>query len=147
MIIKELTQAKIDSIASAYMNVFNGPPWHDNWSLESATNRLEEIVMTPHFHGFFAEIDQTVIGAVLGHLSTGSDARKVYYMSEFFTVEAYRRQHIGQKLYDTLLEHLRENNCSNMFLTTKKDTPAFHFYLKNGLFELKDNAVMFGTKL
>lgn len=44
MIYKDLLKEHIPELAILYVDTFNSPPWDDEWSIESASNRLLQMI-------------------------------------------------------------------------------------------------------
>ena len=64
--------------------------------------------------------------------------RKVLYIDDLCVDEPYRRKHIGQKLYEYVLETARENGCDRVTLNVWRVNPsAERFYQKMGMQPLK----------
>ena len=64
--------------------------------------------------------------------------RKVLYIDDLCVDKPYRRKHIGQKLYEYVLETARENGCDSVTLNVWRVNPsAEQFYRKMGMRPLK----------
>jgi len=46
-VIIEVQATLIPRCAELFVAVFSGPPWHERWTIESASQRLAEITGTP----------------------------------------------------------------------------------------------------
>ena len=51
MNIVEMTESHLSSFAELYVEMFNAPPWSEDWSVAVAATRLGEIMSTPGFLG------------------------------------------------------------------------------------------------
>ncbi|WP_310753067.1 GNAT family N-acetyltransferase [Ruminococcus sp.] len=64
--------------------------------------------------------------------------RKALYIDDLCVDKPYRRKHIGQKLYEYVLETARENGCDSVTLNVWRVNPsAERFYQKMGMQPLK----------
>ena len=65
-------------------------------------------------------------------------ARKVLYIDDLCVDQAYRRRHIGEKLYRYVLEVARETGCDSVTLNVWTVNPAAQqFYQRMGMAPLK----------
>lgn len=48
---KELTKEHIRDISEAYVETFNSEPWNDKWTVESASNRISQMINCEDFDG------------------------------------------------------------------------------------------------
>jgi len=65
-------------------------------------------------------------------------ARRVLYIDDLCVDEQYRRRHIGEKLYDYVIDFARENGCDSVTLNVWSVNPsAEKFYRKMGMQPLK----------
>lgn len=64
--------------------------------------------------------------------------RKVLYLDDLCVDAAYRRRHVGKKLYEFVLDTARENGCHSVTLNVWRVNPeAQRFYEKMGMQPLK----------
>ena len=64
--------------------------------------------------------------------------RKVLYIDDLCVDEAYRRRHIGQRLYDFVLDTAKKNGCDSVTLNVWAVNPgAENFYRRMGMQPLK----------
>lgn len=64
--------------------------------------------------------------------------RKVLYIDDLCVDEPYRRKHIGEKLYEYVLDIARDNGCHSVTLNVWSVNPsAEKFYQKMGMQPLK----------
>ena len=53
-----------------FVQVFNSPPWNEDWAMLSASLRLTEIAGTPGFVGLKVVSEQRTVGFVMGYLKS-----------------------------------------------------------------------------
>ena len=135
----------LGACAEAFVEVFNGPPWGEDWTVASAVSRLTEIAHTPGFVGLKATADGRVMGFAIGYtesLATRTD----YYLKEMCVVPAMQGQGVGTALLTELKARLVAMGVRKMYLLTRRDGPAAGFYEKNG-FYTSDRMIMMGHRL
>ncbi|MGI6782168.1 MAG: GNAT family N-acetyltransferase [Acholeplasmataceae bacterium] len=132
----------VNEIVKIFVETFNGEPWNELWTEESAYNKLFELFNFTNFYGLVAVENNQPLGALLGNIRT-YDKRKSLYLEEMFVVSNMRRKGIGSRLYLAAKEELKQMGVSGAFFTTIKNTQAYHFYLKHGAIDLETGSVMF----
>lgn len=129
--IRAFERSDLDECARLFVSVFTKAPWKDNWTTESARERLYEIHRTPGFVGrVFWEKDE-IIGFVLGHCEEGS-GMKEFCLQEMCVRNDRQRKGIGTRLLFHLQKELKGMSTEHIYLVTMKGTPAEHFYAKYG---------------
>ena len=123
------------------MKVFNAEPWNDEWTLEFAYNRLNDIFMSPNFVGVFYEEGNELKGAVLGNCEYWYQGMH-YNLKEMFVTPELQGSGIGGKLLKSLEERLEESHVSTIILFTSKGNKTSDFYEKNNFIELESMAMM-----
>jgi GNAT superfamily N-acetyltransferase len=128
-VIIDVQATLIPRCAELFVAVFSGPPWHEPWTTESASQRLAEITGTPGFAGVALAAGNTLTGAALGHTERWH-AGSVFYLREMFIRPALQRQGRGSRLLAALDK--RVPNATGYYLITDRGTPAQAFYEKHG---------------
>jgi len=127
----EFTAEHLDSCAGLYLDVFNGEPWNDHWTFETARKRLLDMLHTPGFAGLVAWDDGPVAFAA-GYREQWQE-RTVYFLKEM----CVRADLQGKGIGTALLEHLESElssrwGVSSVYLLTMRGDQADAFYSKNG---------------
>ncbi len=129
--IRGFERIDLDECARLFVSVFTKAPWKDNWTIESAQERLFEIHQTPGFVGLvFCEGDE-IIGFVVGCCEERSGIKE-YCLQEICVRNNKQRKGTGTKLLFNLQKKLKEMGIEHIYLVTMKGTPAEHFYVKYG---------------
>lgn len=128
--IQTFTTDHLDKCANLYVKVFNGEPWNEQWTIETARLRLFEILNTPGFIGFVLQQDE-LLGFVAGYCEQVQKG-KGFYLKEICTRSDRQRQGIGTKLLNQLMNSLTAMEVTAIYLVTMKDGQAEAFYSKNG---------------
>lgn len=85
-----------------------------------------------HFDAIVAEVEGEVIGMMLFYTTYSSWKGLMLYLDDFVVTEKYRRQGVGQLLYDALLNIAEELGCALVkWQVLDWNTSAVDFYKKN----------------
>jgi aminoglycoside 6'-N-acetyltransferase I len=116
--------------AELFVRVFSGAPWNEPWTVDSASQRLEEIIKTPGAQGFVLG-QQELLGFVAGYSESGFDGR-VFYLKEMCVHPAHQGQGLGTRLLSHLENHLQTAGINHLYLITRKGEEAMTFYQAKG---------------
>ncbi len=123
---------QLDAAARLYMAVFNSPPWHDQWTFDTARRRLADTLATPNALGLAAS-DHELIGFVIGYGEHWFDGMH-FYVSEMCVAPDRQRSGIGTRLLRQLEQALHALPVTRVYLLTMRGGPAEDFYVKNGFY-------------
>jgi aminoglycoside 6'-N-acetyltransferase I len=140
--INNIKKVQIEKCAEVYVKVNNAEPWNDEWTLETAYRRLNDIYTAPNFAGVLYVENGEVEGAILGNYEQFFDGMH-YNLREMFVSNELQRTGIGSKMLRTLEGQLKLYGVTTIILFTSKGNGTSRFYLKNGFGEW-DNMVIMG---
>jgi GNAT superfamily N-acetyltransferase len=84
------------------------------------------------FEAIVAKSDGKVVGMVLYYPTYSTWKGKMLYLEDFVVLQAYRRDGLGQTLFDAFLEQARAQGCRLVkWQVLDWNEPALRFYLKN----------------
>jgi GNAT superfamily N-acetyltransferase len=84
------------------------------------------------FESIVVRVDDQVVGMVLYYLTYSTWKGRMLYLEDFVVLEAFRKDGLGQKLFDAFLERARELECRLVkWQVLDWNEPAIKFYLKN----------------
>lgn len=129
--ITEFSLDDLESCVALFVQVFNGEPWRDKWTDETARVYLRELIDHRRFVGFTLWDGQTLAGAVLGHLKSHYKGDELFIDELFIHPDGQRRGH-GTALMDTTEQFSREHFLVSITLLTGKEKPSFRFFEKCG---------------
>lgn len=87
----------------------------------------------PLFGFFVAEKGTEILGMALYYYRYSTWKGKVLYLEDLYIKEVYRRYKIGFYLFEALIAHAREENCSRIsWQVLEWNEPAIRFYEKIG---------------
>jgi ribosomal protein S18 acetylase RimI-like enzyme len=121
----------LERASKVYTACFNGPPWHDNWSQETARVRLQILLDYPNAIGFVAIRNEELVGLVMGNCEPWSDGIS-YYLNELCVSLNEQRSGIGESLLDNLLKELKNREVESVYLLTEHSSGAESFFLNQG---------------
>ncbi|WP_167859348.1 GNAT family N-acetyltransferase [Paenibacillus cymbidii] len=127
----------IEKCVALYIDVFNRPPWNNEWTPETARRLVHDLWHTPGFRGY-AAIDETQddspVAAVLGKEKQWWKGTE-FWIEEFFVRPDSQGQGIGSRLLAFVCADLRDRGIDQAVLLTDKSAPAFAFYTDRGFRE------------
>jgi ribosomal protein S18 acetylase RimI-like enzyme len=129
----------LEKASIVYTECFNGPPWHDGWTHDTAKERLGMLLDYPNSIGLVAIRNEEVVGLVIGNCESWTDGIS-YYLNELCVSSNEQRSGIGQSLLEILTNVLRKREVESVYLLTEHSSPAESFFLKQG-FEIDSTVV------
>ena len=124
------------------MEVFNAPPWNDEWTGETVRRCLGDLVEHKRFVGYTFWESDILVGAVFAHTKTFYRGDEIY-IDELFIAPHCQRKGYGQELMHEIENYAEENNLICISLLTSIEKPAFEFYEKHGYQYLEYMALMY----
>lgn len=129
--ILEFNKGYLEECIKLYVSTFNGAPWNDKWTIETATKRLKDIIETPNFCGLIYKENNEITGVIMGNSEQG-DSGKNFYLREFFVKSDTQKQGIGTRLLNELESKLKKNDVNNIYLLTAKGDSTEGYYTRRG---------------
>ena len=141
---EELTKEHIKEIAEIYVDAFNSEPWNDEWTNESASKRISQMINCEGFDGLVAYEDEKLIGMILGNHEYYYDAM-LFQIKEFCVDVKVKGAGIGAKLLNEFTTRLKIKGIGRIVLLTARTDGTEGFYKKHG-FESLEGVVMMGKE-
>ena len=126
-----IDSSHLKGCSNLFVEVFNGSPWNESWSFETASKRLEDCYATLGFYGIVAIEENKVFGFALGFSEVSYEGQH-FYLKEMCVQANKQRSGIGTKIVDTLYRDLADKDISMIYLLTMRDSSAADFYQKCG---------------
>ncbi|XZG70142.1 GNAT family N-acetyltransferase [Chitinibacteraceae bacterium HSL-7] len=120
-------QMSIARCSPLYCDVFNAAPWHDGWTLEAATARLEHFATFPRFSALAFELNHTPVALVLGWGERWIQSWS-FHIAECCVHPAHQGQGLGRHLMNEFEQRLQTEDYGGIYLATHRQAPAFRFY-------------------
>jgi len=133
--IREYSPEAFAACRDLLIQVFNGEPWNDNWTQESAGARLGEFVDHKRFVGFTLWEGDSLVGAVFCHAQTQYKGNEIV-IEELFVTPGCQRKGYGTALMDAVEAYAKEHAFWCVTLLTGRSYPSFTFYEKRGYRQL-----------
>ena len=129
--IKPFSCEDLELCARLLVETYNGPPWNDSWTQETAVRFLEEFTEFKRFFGFTLWEDGALIGAAFCREKAWWTHDEIY-VEEFYIAPQYQGRGHGTLLLKAIEDYIRERGLAGFTLLTNRQMPALEFYLKNG---------------
>ncbi len=140
-----LNSYHLPTCAKMYVTTFNGPPWFDKWTQDTAHKRLEDIMDSPGFIGMAVAVDDQLRAAVFGNIESWYEG-KMFTLKEMFVHHEEKGRGLGTFLMEALEVELAKMNVTSISLFTSKGDLTEKFYMKNG-FESDNDMTMMSKSL
>lgn len=142
---KEIMLSDIENIVVMYVNTFNSSPWNDEWTIETASKRLRQMINCESSYGIIAYQDEVVCGMILGSEEQFYNG-VVFNIKEFCVRNDIRSQGLGSKIIQEFENRLKDKGISRIVLCTLKNDITQGFYEKKG-FQICDGMIMMEKEL
>jgi hypothetical protein len=76
--IKSFSMNDLQKCCELYIRTFNGEPWYDHWTEETAYARLLELAENKRFLGYTLWDKDELLGAVFCHLKTFHNGSEIF---------------------------------------------------------------------
>ena len=143
--IKEISVKDIKEISELFIDSFNNSPWNDEWTYETASRRLIDIIKTPGYIGMAYYEEDMIVGIIMGRTEQYYDG-KHFQILEFCVSSRMQGKGYGRKLLKQFMEKLKGEGITNVFLLTLHGNSTEGFYKNNG-FNSDENMVIMSKKL
>jgi aminoglycoside 6'-N-acetyltransferase I len=131
---------ELTSCAALLAEVYNSPPWNDNWTVAKAKEKLECFFNSPKFYGWMCYDNDQLVGCCVGNIEPYFSG-DYYYLKEMFVSVQAQRKGIGTGLMNALKEELEKVSISTIILFTSEEFFPFDFYKKTN-FNIMDGMRM-----
>jgi GNAT superfamily N-acetyltransferase len=125
-----------------FIHVFNGEPWYDKWTDDTAFNYLQELVDNKRFLGYTLWDNGKLAGAVFAHMKSHYKGDEIF-VDELFVSPDCQRSGCGMALMGAVDKFAKENFIISITLLTGLGKPSFQFFSKFGCKHLDYLAFMY----
>ncbi len=133
--IRAFDASDVVACVELFIDVFNGPPWNDAWTVKGAMAYIWDICRAPGFDGLVAlDEERGVIGLLLGR-------RRRWWNGDEFVIEelcvrpSAQRHGLGASLISRLRGRLVEIGCVRMVVATSTSRGPLRFFERHGFRE------------
>lgn len=136
--------SNINDYVNLFVKVFNGEPWNDSWTLETAERRIIDMMSTSTFFGLSLYKDNTCIGIIFGQKEQFYNG--VHFQIQEFCIDTnYQSMGYGTKLLNEFISRLDSIEIYQVYLITSQDEKTEGFYNRKG-FETSKNIIVMSKK-
>lgn len=140
MNIAPMSLCEADKYAQLYAAVFNGEPWNDSWTAETARKRITDMMKTETFLGFALYDGEDAIGLIWGQREQFFNGVH-FQIQEFCVLSERQGEGCGTMLLEHLEAQLRDENVVNIYLITSHGERTEGFYQRKG-FETSSEMIL-----
>lgn len=142
---KIMTREDLDKIVELYVGAFNGAPWYDKWTVETAKKRLGQMIGCEDSLGLIAYDNNKVVGMALGNKEYYYDAVH-FHFKELCVDTAIKGKGIGSKLVDEMVRRVKVDGVTDIILWTLRCSEMLGFYEKQN-FKVSDELIIMRRSL
>ncbi|MDZ7544088.1 GNAT family N-acetyltransferase, partial [Clostridium perfringens] len=110
-----------------YVETFNSPPWNDEWTIETASKRLYQMINCEGFYGLIAYKEEMVVGMILGSEEQFFNGL-MFNIKEFCIKNEMRNNGIGTILLKEFENRLKNRGVTEIILFTSREDGTEGFY-------------------
>lgn len=129
---KEMTPEHIEEMADLFVEAFNAEPWREEWTKDTASKRLQQMINVEDFYGLCAYAEEEMCGMILGCMEQYYDGI-VFQIREFCVKNTQRGQGTGGRIYQEFEKRLKTMGITEINLVTTRGQYTEHFYHKQGI--------------
>lgn len=110
---KQIELSDLNILVKMYIETFNAGPWNDEWTVETASRRLTQMIKCPDSYGLLAYVDNVPAGMILG-------AEEQYYNGLMFNIKEFcinnqlRGKGLGTSIYEEFEKRLKEKESEKL---------------------------------
>ena len=143
--IKEIDIKNIKEITELFIDSFNCSPWNDEWTYETASKRLADIINTPGFIGMAYYHEGELAGIIMGKTEQYYNG-KSFQILEFCTSASFKGRGFGTRLLNEYIEKIKKEGIDNIYLMTLHGDSTEGFYEKRG-FKADEKMLIMSKKI
>ena len=140
---KGLNEENIIEAAKLYRDTFNGEPWNDSWTIETAKERIMDIFDARTAYAMTVYENNELVGFILGKKEAYFD-NIIFEIKEFCVKPTLQGLGIGKTILKEFEKRLKDKGIGTVSLITCRGIRTEGFYEKNGYKTSKE--MIFMTK-
>ncbi|MBI5029879.1 MAG: GNAT family N-acetyltransferase [Chloroflexi bacterium] len=129
--LREFHPGDLETCVCLLIEAYNGEPWNNHWTNETATRYLKEFVSNEKFVGFVICEKEVIVGAMFAHQKTWWTKDELF-VDELFIAPRFQRKGYGEKLLAHAETYAQSEGLAGLTLLTNRYLPAKTFYTKHG---------------
>jgi len=141
-IVKKIDRDIVNECVDVFIDTFTKEPWYDVYeSKDKVVKYFNNYLDNNCFLGYVCLLDEKVVAMSIGMKKSSIEGME-YYIDEFCISYKLQGKGIGSKFMKYIKEDIQKQELNGMLLNTKKNYPAYKFYLKNGFKQIDDLVVL-----
>ena len=141
MIFKEIDISFLNDLVEVFIEAFNSEPWNDEWTIDSASKRLQQMIRCDGFYGLAAYSEDKLVGLILGNCAYYYDGID-FVVKEFCVDKNIKGKGIGSILLDEFTSRLKDKEIRRIILNTYRGEATEGFYIRKGFNTIEDMICM-----
>lgn len=141
MIFKEIDISFLNDLVEVFIEAFNSEPWNDEWTIDSASKRLQQMIRCDGFYGLAAYSEDKLVGLILGNCEYYYDGID-FVVKEFCVDKNIKGKGIGSILLDEFTSRLKNKEIRRIILNTCRGEATEGFYIRKGFNTIEDMICM-----
>ncbi len=141
MIFKEIDISFLNDLVEVFIEAFNSEPWNDEWTIDSASKRLQQMIRCDGFYGLAAYSEDKLVGLILGNCEYYYDGID-FVVKEFCVDKNIKGKGIGSILLDEFTSRLKDKEIRRIILNTCRGEATEGFYIRKGFNTIEDMICM-----
>ena len=141
MIFKEIDISFFNDLVEVFIEAFNSEPWNDEWTIDSASKRLQQMIRCDGFYGLAAYSEDKLVGLILGNCEYYYDGID-FVVKEFCVDKNIKGKGIGSILLDEFTSRLKNKEIRRIILNTCRGEATEGFYIRKGFNTIEDMICM-----
>lgn len=138
---EELEKKHVEEISKMYVKSFNMPPWNEEWTVETASKRILQIMSCDASYGLAVYEDSQIVGMILGY-------EEQFYNGILFQIKEFcvdinkRKGGLGTEILKEFEKRVKQRGADGIILYTSRDDSTEGFYRRRGLYYCEDIIMM-----
>ena len=129
--IRRINQNDIPEVSHIFTRAYSGEDWQEQWSYETAKERIQELLSLPHGIGFVYVFNGVITGCMICEVVTWCTGKQLE-IKELFVDPTYQKNGIGKSFMDYINGFVSEHGITNVFLWTNNSRSLINFYTRTG---------------
>lgn len=141
MIFKEIDISFLSDLVELFIEAFNSDPWNDEWTVDTASNRLKQMIRCDGFYGLAAYSGDKLVGLILGNHEYYYDGID-FVVKEFCVDKKIKGKGIGSILLEEFSRRIKDKRIKRIILNTCRGEATEGFYIRKGFNTIEDMIFM-----
>ncbi len=143
MVYEDINNKDTNELSKIFMNAFNSPPWSEEWTIETSSERLSMMINGNNYYGMVSRDhkDGDIIAFIIGHYESFYTGMQ-FIIDDFCTDVSKHGKGYGKALLDEFSDKLKEKGVKKIILNTLNTDRTEGFYNNRGYVTFNNMIVM-----